>query len=571
MGAMRVLEQWGVRIRRLIRNPLGVLDQARLYRDYRALKKWDDGRLSKVPDRVPKGDVLIVSLSGMIYSTKLEAMLGKALQLEGYRPVVLTMRGAEWPQRYFRAFGIDRFVYLDDFNVSEKDIRNASLIADEFLAGEVTFPTVKKWTFEGAPFGQYALSTVARMLLRGMPDLADPVVRAMLREQLIHALTNWNRAQRILAGIAPKVCLFNEINYTDYGPIFAAAYQRGLNVIQFVHALRDCALIFKRIVPETYRMHPNSVSKSTLEDLDALPWTDLHEKLLHDEFNDRYSGKWSLYRRDQRGAMIKSSKQVVDQLGLDPGKKTVTVFTHILWDANLFYGEDLFDDNEHWFTETLKASCRNDKVNWIIKLHPAIKWKMDLQGAGQELNEDLIIREKIGELPGHVKILYPNTDINTYSIIQLTDVGVTIRGTIGMELAALGIPVVTAGSGRYSGMGFTIDSQSAEEYLDRLSLIHECEPLCARQHALAKRHALALFCLRPWVMEAFENVHDENLKGYHPLNPKLELKARDYADLAGAEDLRKFAAWADANGSVDYLEAWPTEEAERRHATTAAV
>src|SRR5262249_29070730 len=60
--------------------------------------------------------LLIVSLSDMVYQLKIEAMLGAAMRLAGWRPLVLTnsptnTRGLG----YFRAFGIDDFVFLDDF------------------------------------------------------------------------------------------------------------------------------------------------------------------------------------------------------------------------------------------------------------------------------------------------------------------------------------------------------------------------------------------------------------------------------------------------------------------------
>lgn len=546
------------RLVRLAAHPQLLWHNVLIFCDYLRVRAWDNGGLARQPDAAPRGDVYIVSLSGMIYGTKLKSLLGKGLQRHGYRPVVICSRTARWPQRYFKAFGIRDFIYLDDMPVTDEEETRAELTTDEFFRGTINFPRVKTWKFDGAPIGQYALSTVARALHRGMPDLADVEVLRRLRQEMVKGIANFLRARRLVRAIARPACwLFNEMNYTDFGPLFFAAYERNENTIQFVHALRDRALVFKRITPETYRVHPNSVSRSTLEALSSRNWTHVHDEMLEHEFNARYSGRWSLYRRDQEGAVTKSADEVRTQLSLASGKKTVVVFSHILWDANLFYGDDLFDDNEHWFVETLRAACRNDRVNWIVKLHPAMKWKLALDGSTGELTEDAVIREKVGTLPPHVKLLYPTTDINTFSIIQITDIGVTIRGTIGIELASLGIPVITAGTGRYSGLGFTIDPPTRETYLDALSRAESIGPLRPDQLAAAKRYALALFCLRPWVMSAFENVHDNRIRGAHPLNPRLEIRAHDLADLNASTDLRKFAEWATASRAVDYLEPWP--------------
>ena len=63
------------------------------------------------------------------------------------------------------------------------------------------------------------------------------------------------------------------------------------------------------------------------------------------------------------------------------------------------------------------------------------------------------------------RLLEPDTDISTWSLFDVTDFGVTIRGSIGFELPCFGKPALTAGTGFYSGRGFTVDSETADEYL----------------------------------------------------------------------------------------------------------
>jgi hypothetical protein len=546
---------------RALRDWRGLVLERDVWRDWWRFRRSARGVLDALsPGGNTRGDILIVSLSGMIYSTKLEGVLAKALQLRGYDPVVLTSRYAFWARRYFSLYGVRRFIFVEDFSATPTEIEVARKRCEEFMSGPVDLPTCKAWNFEGASVGQYAVSTVARSLHRGMPDFRDPKVRAMLGDQLLHCILGIFRAKRIFAGLHPEICLFNEINYSDYGPVYAVAYQQGLNVIQFVHALRDSALIFKRSVPETYRIHPNSISRSEMNRLSTLPWGTKHEEMLQGEFRGRYGGNSFIVRRDQAGKQMKDREAVYSQLGLDRRKKVAVVFSHILWDANLFYGDDLFDDNEHWFIETLRAACRNDRVNWLIRLHPAIGWKRELDNDMSELNELVAIRKHVGTLPAHVKLLMPDNDINSYSIFEIADYGVTIRGTVGIELPCFGVPVLTAGTGRYSGLGFTVDSATRNEYINRLLKIHEIPMLNDAQTLLAKKHALAVFCLRPWVMKAFGNAYDTEIKGFHPLNPSVFLRATKFEDLDGSDDLRKFAEWAADRRSYDYLEKWPLAE-----------
>ena len=67
----------------------------------------------------------------------------------------------------------------------------------------------------------------------------------------------------------------------------------------------------------------------------------------------------------------------------------------------MFYGSDLFDDQEEWFVETVRAACENDRVNWIIKLHPANVWKLQARPLRRTSStSSSAIREHVGSAPG---------------------------------------------------------------------------------------------------------------------------------------------------------------------------
>jgi len=241
------------------------------------------------------------------------------------------------------------------------------------------------------------------------------------------------------------------------------------------------------------------------------------------------------------------------RLGLDPAKRTAVVFAHVLWDANMFFGEDLFDDQEQWFVETVRAACANDRVNWVVKLHPANVWKRRRDGVERELGDLRAIREAVGELPPHVHLMRHDSPIATRSLFEVTDVGVTIRGSVGWELPCFGVPALTAGTGFYSGRGFTIDSATREEYLGRLARIEETPPLTAHEVELARRHAYALARLRPVRFTSFRTTV-RPLEGLgHPLDHNLDLLVHSRDELAGADDLRALGDWAVRTHELDYL------------------
>jgi hypothetical protein len=283
-------------------------------------------------------------------------------------------------------------------------------------------------------------------------------------------------------------------------------------------------------------------------------WTPVHDRELELDFEHRYDGTTFLARFNQRGTRPASRDEIASRLELDPERKTAVVFSHVLWDANMFYGRDLFADQEEWFVETVRAACENDRANWVVKLHPANVWKLQRDGFAGELDETRAIRERIGELPAHVRVLPPDSDLSTWSLFGATDYGVTIRGSIGCELPCFGVPVLTAGTGFYSGRGFTLDSSSADEYLARLRAVETIPPLSEDEVTRARKHAYALFRLRQTRFSSFRSVYlpVEEIAS-SPFEATIDVSLRTPDELERAEDLRRFGEWAVRSRSLDYL------------------
>ena len=497
-------------------------------RDIRALER----RLRGVfpPQRRGGPRALIVSLTTFPYQLKVEGMLASALQLAGYRPTVLVPPPTplDAPRRYLACFGLDELVRLE-----ERDDVEAPP-----LEGELR---------------RHVLATASRILHRTSLDPDEPELQPLLRDLALTAARSRTAGAALLDSLEPELVLFNERNYAQEAPLCDLALERGLNTIQWVNAFQDDGLVFKRYTEETKGLHPRSLSDASWERVRALPWTPEREAELAEEFELRYGGGWGLTRRNHGWTRAFSPDEIRAELGLDPARKTAIVFSHVLWDANMFFrGVDLFPDQEAWFVESVRAACGNPRVNWIVKLHPANVWKQRRDGFEGEGSELEILREQIGELPPHVRVLRASSEISTRSIFALADYGVTIRGSIGIELPCFGVPVLTAGPGFFADRGFTVDSASAAEYLERLRRIDELPRLREEQTQLAKRHAYALFRLRPTRFTSFTSVFRPLEELGHPLDHDVVVNLRSRAEVEGAADLRAFGEWARAD-ELDYL------------------
>jgi hypothetical protein len=505
------------------------------------------------PDGAAKR-LLVISLTDFVYQLKLEGMLSAALKLRGWRPIVLTTSRLDTRAlRYFRAFGVDEFLFLDDFAPSEEERAAAADAATRLLAGDLSFQAVKRWEFADAWVGPMVLSTVSRNQHIAAPDPRDPETRSEIARLLPETLARVLLAGRVAAAARPDLAMAIEANYALYGPFVDRLIARGVDVIQVVQPWRDDALSFKRLNRATRRMHPSSISPETFAQVLSRPWGEPEERELDQLFADRYNGKWFLQARNQPQTAKADAAAICQRFGLAAAKPTATVFSHILWDANLFYGEDLFQDYGEWFVETVRAAAANPEVNWLIKLHPANLWKRARDGVDGEFAETRLIREHIGALPPHVHIVAPDCGIDTLSLFRFTDYGVTVRGTSGMELPCFGKPTVTAGTGRYSGLGFTEDCATAAEYRDRLAVLHRLPMLSPERTLLARRHAHAAFLMRPWRMASFKSVFDYRPRGTQPLDHNLLCTVSSLDELDANGDLGRWGDWAGLR-EIDYLE-----------------
>lgn len=524
----------------------GVRNRVAVARDVRRIRRRH--AFLRVPAGSPsRGYALAVSLTDWPYQLKQEGMLLKALELSGYEPVVLTSRAAAGTaRRYAAAFGCGRVLVLDDYLDGESpDVR-------PLLAGPLTVQRLKALEVDGAHVGRQVLSTISRNLRRGSVDLESAEAREWLEQLLPSVLAVREAAERILEDLDPEIVLFNEARYAGYGSVFDVALLRGLNVIQFVSGFADDALVFKRYTLETRRFHARSLGPQAWDEVCAGPWTESMQRELDEQFERRYAGDgalgWQLHGWTRR----RDAAELVAELELDPAKKTAVVFSHVLWDANLFYGEDLFEDQGEWLVETVREAAANPSVNWVVRLHPANVWKLE-RGAQGELDEVRAIRERVGDLPPHVRLLLPESDVSALSLFELADYALTIRGTVGVEAPCFGVPVLTAGTGHYSGRGFTEDSASIDEYRERLRRIAEIPALSAERTELARRHAHALFCRRPIRFTSFRTVAMALERSAHPLALNLEPRVRSREELERADDLRTFAHWALDRSRIDYL------------------
>ena len=378
--------------------------------------------------------------------------------------------------------------------------------------------------------------------------------RQALVDHLSAGMARAAAAHRVVERVRPDLVIFMGNRYSGHGEMMDVCIERGIDVLTWFDAHRSSALILKRYHKGNRDQHHASLSDQSWAMMTASPWSEVERSALRAELADSYAaGDWYSRGGTQVNKAVVPAAGLRAQLGLDPAKKTAVIFPHVIWDATLFWGDDLFSNYEDWLVETVRAACANTAVNWVVKIHPVHVAKSAMERFSGEAGELSALRDRVGPLPPHVTIIPPDTDINTYSLFSVMDYCLTVRGTIGIEAASFGIRVLTAGTGRYDHRGFTTDSATREEYLERIARLHTLPPIGAAERTLAERYAYAAFLLRPMPLTSVVIEHERDIEA----TMRVRINVRSSDELRMAPDLRAFGAWAADRVHEDFL--WRTE------------
>jgi hypothetical protein len=521
--------------------------ERRRWADFRQFKRSWGPVVREVPS-AGEGQTILFPLMSVpgLYRLRIDGMLAKALALRGCRPRFVLERHDLWHEEYLRAMGYRDFVYIDDY-LPERAPLEAE--ARKLAAGCGSLEDVLELTYNGYEVGRHAASRVLNRMRRGFLNLQDADVKAELDWSLTNSLVFSTAAARIYDDVQPAKLCTSVQNYTPWAEFYETALQRDLDVLYWSHSHLEGTLLFRRFSYDDRHEHYFTLSNETWEELREIPWTAADgEQFVESMRQSYFQGTWFERKKTLRGKRLKSPDEIRAQFALDPEKKTAFVFSHILYDATFWYGKNLFADYGEWLVATVEAACKNTDVNWVVKLHPenVMRWEEATGSYSLEDVEDYrLLRDRFQNLPPHIHLMPPEDDTNTVSLFDFADYALTVRGTVGLEFPCFGVPVLTGGTGGYSGRGFSIDSDTPEEYLARLARIQEIPRMDDEQIGLAQRFSYGVFHLKPVRMETFtwslmpDEEWDVGMSAH-----RFELLARSAGEVRRGRDLNRFADWA---------------------------
>jgi len=222
-------------------------------------------------------------------------------------------------------------------------------------------------------------------------------------------------------------------------------------------------------------------------------WERVKEIPLSEEQNHQLD-KYLDSRRDHSSDTLKynfgkpeSRTQTFQRLGLNDGMPTFVAYTNVLWDAASAQREIVFSDPISWIIETIQWFADHQDRQLVVKVHPAEV----VIGTNQPFAS--IIEERIAQLPKNVRIIQPQEKVNSWSIMEIADLGLVHTSTIGMEMPLENIPCAVVSRTHYRGRGFTFDVDTKAKYFDLIENWDRNRFDEAQSKKYARRYAYLLF------------------------------------------------------------------------------
>ena len=335
--------------------------------------------------------------------------------------------------------------------------------------------------YKGINISEHAYSTTIRVMLRGSLE-NDTYSKALYRRFLLSAIILVENLENLFnqKKIDRIFCVHGI--YLEHGILCSVANKLGIPIIIYGTPYRKNTIWASH--NDTYHREIMNEKNSEWNNFELN--SNMNEKLNSYLFSKVSGGRDNV---NYHPNPIIDKETIFKQLSLSQSKPIITLFTNVLWDAQIFYKSNAFNGLLDWIYFTIEKFIKKDDYQLLIRIHPA-ESKGGFSTA-QPLEKE--IKNKFPILPEHIKIIPPESDISSYSLSEVSKANIIYGTNMGLEIAARGLPLVIAGECYSRGKGFSYDINNKEQYLSLIEKGFELDDLIPpNQVELARKYAYYL-------------------------------------------------------------------------------
>ena len=341
---------------------------------------------------------------------------------------------------------VDNELYFSDYILPEEKVLASK------ISKQTPYDQIKSYVYDGLSIGEHAYAGALRYYARG--DLNNEFFgEQILRRYFKSALLTVFCMDRVLEQNNYDVVCFHHGIYVPQGLITQVCQKKNIRVVTWNPAYKSNTFIFSHYDSYHHTMISEDISR----------WQDIEMN----ETKENAIKKYLKSRRQGTNDWIwfhdtpeENADKIKDELGCSFDRPAIGLFTNVMWDAQLHYESNAFENMLDWVFASIDYFSKRKDLELFIRIHPA-----EIRGAipsRQPLLKE--IYDKYESMPDNVYVIPPESQISTYALMDKCN-AVTIYNTkTGIEVASEGIPTIVAGEAWIRGKGFAIDVNSKDEY-----------------------------------------------------------------------------------------------------------
>lgn len=309
------------------------------------------------------------------------------------------------------------------------------------------------------PVGEWARASACTHFRSAELELLHPRVDAAVRAFLAGTVLFAEGIDVLLDELRPDVLVLLNGRFFAHWAAIELARRRGLRFVTHERGFRRDTVRFAAGA-RTHELEPMRASWEAWKDV-PLDEAELEEigSVLADRRAGRNASRLSFSPPPQDPDALRSF------LHLD-GRPLVAAFGSSDDETAAF--EDrrrgAFPRSRDFFPAVAELARARPDVQFVLRVHPNVhKQESGLNRAA--LRQAVELR---GALPRNARMVLPREEVSSYTLMDLADVGLVQGSTVGLEMAALGKPVLCAAHTTYSHAGCTTPLERPEDLPDAL-------------------------------------------------------------------------------------------------------
>lgn len=372
------------------------------------------------------------------------------------KPMVILQNVTDNNRKMFESFGIDEFVYIDEVNLNISKLWLIFITMVQFLLG-FNVKSLLNIKYKKINIGKLIYDDI---LHSNIDCYTVEKIKWAHIKLILKALIYVTKYETLIECNNVDIVLVSHNEYIQYGMLSVAALSQKKKIV----TVNDVE-VSKYEVPKELYWHKRFNESIT----DTLQKIDNEELKIEGEnyLNERMYGSSGLFdTKNAFGNKRRYTRKDLSDCFSHNNNNNVFIFMHVFSDAPHLSDMNMYRDYYDWIVDTVDTIRTIKNVNWYIKVHPAAY----LYGETGRIREIL-------QIDNCDNIFFVPDDFNAASIQDVADAVVTCQGTVGIEAACMGIPVIVTGEPFYATFGFTLCPKTKIQYHKMLCRCNQIKKL----------------------------------------------------------------------------------------------